>query len=89
MTLSYDIGKAIMPAANILDKMRRKTEAYTEKESKFRLPHGARFEAVYDAVKEKWTVKLTIGQQSYVAVGGGVHWAFRKAGKQWWKNSNK
>lgn len=69
--------------------MRQKTKQYTEKDAKFRLPHGARFEAVYDALKQIWTVKLTIDQQSYVAVGSGIHWAFRKAGKQWWKNTNK
>lgn len=78
-----------MTASHMLNRMRQKTKAYTEKETKFRLPHGARFEAVYDAVKQKWTVKLTIGEQSYSAVGSGVHWAFRKAGKQWWANTNK
>jgi len=36
-----------MPASNIIDRMRQMTKAYTEKETKFRLPHGARF--VYDA----------------------------------------
>jgi hypothetical protein len=78
-----------MPASRILDRMREKTKQYTEKHTKFRLPHDARFEAVYDATNTTWTVKLTIGEQTYVAVGSGIHWAFRKAGKQWWKNTNK
>lgn len=80
---------AKVSASNILKKMRVKTKEYTDSQTTFRLPDGARFEAVYDAIQENWSVTLAIGQQTYTVVGSGVHWAFRKAGKQWWNNINK
>ena len=75
-------------ASNILKKMRVKTKEYTDSQTKFRLPNGARFEAVYDALQEKWSVTLTIGKQEIAVVGSGIHWALRKAGNQW-NNLNK
>lgn len=84
-----------MSAATIIARMRAKNKQcpqpkqYVEKEPRFRLPDGARFEAMYDGVKQKWTVNLIIGQQTYTAVGSGLHWALRKCGKQWNKTNQQ
>lgn len=78
-----------MTTATILNKMRQKTKQYIDKATKFRLPDGARFEAVYDGGKEKWAVTLIIGEQSYTTVGSGIHWSLRKLGKQFDQHNKK
>ena len=50
----------------------------------FRLPHGAAFNASYDALAKRWTVVLTVpGLPPMQTVASGVHAAMIQLGRRW------